>query len=514
MNPITRWIQKEIVFILKDLNTFTNYYTLRDRIPFYVTLIYLVGLKTEKKLTSLLSTCFLIYAVEFGSLSFYYLITGTPTNELTGFHWIHIAPIQYTIVILILAIIGFISTKDISYSTALGFNGASAIGYLYETPFWLFSRKYDQAHFIHTSPRFVFFLDYQIISIAVFIWLLKQQKISFRKQELTGFLLAYGITFIMASKMYVWQTLLIARLPMMFYSIYLTSQINGGLKPTLIKIQDKTNRVLYRLKKTPFYFSNIKNNPELSKGEVACIMCVWNEQPMVPLALESSKDFVSRYIIIDKNGETTPTIEKYAKLWNLNIEIYIKPKMSLRESRLFAASKISEPWILIQDGDEVFHTDGETNISNLRNHMNQENVIFCSKMTVLMGDLKHTRNSTPFQPPHKFLIHNNGTVKGGLIQDDIPDSNSYLITLEGIWKFNCIIKHPKRQYLRKFWNQWCKETDSYKKYPEIEDYVREELGINIEEEYKTWYKEKIESLVPYEEKKFGNYPATIRRHIT
>jgi len=475
MNPLHLWIQKEIGFIMGNLVNFINYYNLRDRIPFYVTLNYILGLKTDKKHSSYISFCFLLYAIEIGFLSFYYFITGSSTNELTGFHWFHIAPIQYMILILILTIIGYCSTRDLSYSTALGYNGASAIGYIYETPFWLFSRKYDQAHFIHTSYRFVFFLDYQIISIAVFIWLLKQQKKSFRKQELTGFLLAYGITFLMASKMYVWKTISIARLPMMFYTIYLTSQLNGGLKPTLIKVHNKANRILYRIKKTPPYFSNTKNNPELSKGEVACIMCVWDEQLMVPLALESSKDFVSRYIVIDKNGNTAPIIEKYADLWNLNVEIHVKPKMSLREARLFAASKITEPWIMVQDGDEVFHTDGETDISNLRHHMNQENVIFCTRMTVLMGDFKHTRNSTPFQPPHKFLLHNNGTVKGGITQDDIPDSDSHLITLDGIWKFNCIIKHPKRQYLRRFWEQWCKETDSYKKYPNIEDYVREEI---------------------------------------
>jgi len=320
-------------------------------------------------------------------------------------------------------------------------------------------------------------------------------------------------TFIMASKMYVWETRSIVRLPMMIYFILLTSKMNGGIKPTINKLNKKTNRFVYRLKKTPNPFTRKIENPELSNGEVACVMCVWDEQLMVPLAIESTKEFVSRYIIVDKNGKTAPIIEKYAELWNLNMEIYVRPKLNLREARLYAVSKITEPWILIQDGDEIFHTSGETNIRNLRQYMDQENVIFCTKMTVLMGDLKHTRNSMPFQPPHKFLIHNNGTVKGGLDQDDIPDSDSHLIILNGIWKFNCIIKEPKRQYLRKFWNQWCKETDSYKKYPELEDYIREELGINPDEEYEDWYKEKLESLVPYDEEKFGDYPAVIRRQL-
>lgn len=513
MNPITRWVIKEYHLFMQEIPRFLNYYNLRDRIPFYATLIYILGRNNENPLLQFFSEALIVSALTIGTRVAYYAVTNMPDDFFWGFNWSHIAPIQYVITIIILSIIGYMSTKNIKYSTALGYNGASAIGYLYEMPFWLFSKKYDKAHFLHASYRFVFYLDYQIISIFIFLWLLKQQKITLKKADLIGFGLVWGFTFIMASKMYVWETRSIVRLPMMAYFVLLTSKINGGIKPTLNKLNKKTNRLLYRLKKTPHYFLNKKNNLELSKGEVACVMCVWNEQTMVPLALESTKDFVSRYIIVDKNGKTSPIIEKYADLWNLNIEIYVKPKMSLREARLFAASKITEPWILIQDGDEVFHTDGETEISNLRHHMNKENVIFCTRMTVLMGDLKHTRNSTPFQPPHKFLIHNNGTVKGGIAQDDIPDSDSYLITLNGIWKFNCIIKDPKRQYLRKFWDQWCKDTDSYKKYPDIEDYVREELGINTDEEYETWYKEKTESLIPYDEERFGDYPAVIRRQL-
>lgn len=513
MNPLIQWLMKEYIFFMKELLMFVNYYNLRDRVPFYAFFIYILGKNNDNPNLQYGSEVLLVGALAMGTRATYYAITNTPEEIFFGFNWNYVAPIQYVILIFVLAIIGFCSTRNTKYSTALGYNGAAAIGYLYETPFWLFSKKIDKAHFIHTNHRFVFFLDYQIIAIVVFIWLLKQQKITIKKEEMIGFILAWGITFIMASKMYVWQTFSIVRIPMMLYAISLSSKMNGGIKPTLKKIHNKITRILYRLEKSTYYLSSIKNNPELSKGDVACVMCVWDEQIMVPLALESSKDFVSRYIVVDKNGNTAPIIEKYADLWNLNVEIYVKPKMSLKESRIFAISKINEPWILIQDGDEVFHTEGEQNISNLRRYMKRENVIFCSKMAVLMGDLKHTINPIPIQPPHKFLYHNNDTIKTGRNKEDLPDGDSYLVMLPGIWKFNCVIKHPKRHYLRKFWVEWCKETELYKKYPDIEDFVREELGINIEEEYEAWYKNKLESLVPYNEERYGYYPAIIRRQL-
>jgi len=279
------------------------------------------------------------------------------------------------------------------------------------------------------------------------------------------------------------------------------------------RLYRKTFNLLNRIGKIPYYFQSLGKNPELIKGDVACIMCVWDEQLMVPLALESSKDFVSRYIVVDKNGETLPIIDKCADYWDLNIETYVKPVMSLREARLFAIEKINEPWILIQDGDEVFHTDGPFAISNLRRYMNRKNIIFCTKMAVLIGDLKHTRKINPIQPPHKFLYHNNGTIYAGKNLGNIPDSKAWIKTLPGIWKFNCVIKHPRRHYLRKFWDQWCMKSEIYKTYPNIEDYITKELGINIDEEYLGWYKQRLESFVPYNEQKLGYYPEIIRREL-
>lgn len=241
-------------------------------------------------------------------------------------------------------------------------------------------------------------------------------------------------------------------------------------------------------------------------------MCTWMEEKMVPFALESSKDFVSRYIVVDKDGGTVPVIETYRDKWDLDMDIYIKPKMSLRESRAFALTLIDEPWILIQDGDEVFHTDGPNSIQGLRRFMDRPHIVLMAPKNRLYGDIWHTSPTIPQHSHHKFLYQNNGTLRIPSLQRDFPIMNGWKIYLSKPHIFNCIIKSPKRNFLREFWREWCQHSEKYIKYPNIEEYVIEELGINIEIEAEKWYKKYLKSLIPYDEERWGYYPKVIRKY--
>ena len=249
------------------------------------------------------------------------------------------------------------------------------------------------------------------------------------------------------------------------------------------------------------------------KGEVTCIMCTWKEEQMAPLAIESSKDFVKRYIVIDKDGSTVPTIDECRKKWNLDMDIFIKPKMTLRESRAYAARDIEEPWILIQDGDEVFHTDGPNSIFTLRRFMVRPNIVLCSPMATLSCDFHHTDPMEPTQDPHKFLYHNNGTLRAPDKKQDLPIMDGWEIFLDRIYKFNCRIKSPRRMFLRQFWDEWCKNSDAYLEFPTLEEYVVKKLAIDIESESDDWYKKFMETLIPYDKKKWGYYPKILRRYL-
>jgi len=275
-------------------------------------------------------------------------------------------------------------------------------------------------------------------------------------------------------------------------------------------INDFPSSNLYNLK----YYSRHKHKDYgLAKGEVACIMCTWMEEKIVPFALESSKDFVDKYIVIDKDNKTVPIIKKYRDIWELDMEIYVKPHMSLRESRAYALTKIDQPWVLIQDGDMIFHTDGPNSIQNLKNKMILPNVVFCTPFNVLVGDFLHTDPMIPQMKPHMFLYHNNGTLRPPNPQRDFIVMDGWKIYLGKPYVFNCIIKSPDRMFLRQFWNEWCQDTNYYKKYPYINDYVEKELNINIDQYAEKWLEKKLANIVPYNENKWGYYPEVIRKNL-
>lgn len=204
----------------------------------------------------------------------------------------------------------------------------------------------------------------------------------------------------------------------------------------------------------PFFFSNLlhlgscfkslKRDPSLAVGDVAGLIATWDEGLMIRYALESSKDFVSRYVIIDKDGSTVPYIEECKDAWDLDVEIHVRPELNRRESRAFGITRICEPWILLQDGDEVFHTDGPRSIQSLREFMDRPNVVYCTPIVLLMGDLQHTHPKYPIMPPHPFLYHNNGTIRvrayARTREEDLPIMDGWKIGLPEPYKFNCRIK--------------------------------------------------------------------------
>ena len=237
MDMIT-WIQKEIGFFIPQLLRYLDYYNMRDRIPFFATLAYVMRSHSNSRLIPYISAAFPIMALDVGIAATYYLLTNAPVDKLTGFPWHYLAPMQYAAQIIILAIISWKATADVTYSNALAFNGAAATGYVYEIPFWFFTDKIDEAHLFHTSYRYTFLIDYQIIAIPVFIWLLRKQKITLNRKDLAAFTLVIALTTLMASQMYVLETKSIVRLPMIFFSIYLVSKLRSI--PTRIKEEATT----------------------------------------------------------------------------------------------------------------------------------------------------------------------------------------------------------------------------------------------------------------------------------
>ena len=257
---------------------------------------------------------------------------------------------------------------------------------------------------------------------------------------------------------------------------------------------------------------SLKSDPALAGGEVAGIMCVWDEQTNVGLALESSKDFVDRYIVVDKNGGTIPVVEECADRFGLDVEYHVKPSLGLAESRLFAIEKSGSEWVLVQDGDEVYSTSGANDLRNLRGLMVYPNIIVRSRKNVLVVDYLHTQELN--NGYHNFFFHNNGCLKATK-ERDVPYGGGRVINLEPVYIFNLTgVKPPKELYYRqKYWRDY-NLLEGYLRFNSIEEFVRVELGVEVidemVDEWYSWYRGRA---IPYDKNVQGPLPDVLVRRV-
>jgi len=199
----------------------------------------------------------------------------------------------------------------------------------------------------------------------------------------------------------------------------------------------------------PLFWANFRNlkyafqheDKSLSKEDVTCVIATWDETLMIKHALESSSGFVSKYIIIDKDGATVEAIKEARDSLDLDLNLYTKPDMNLKESWDYGFKKAKDPWILLQDGDEVFYTEGKQSIHRLRDYMTRNNIVLCAPKLLLYGSLRLTMRKCVIMPPHTLLYHNNGTIRQNTApKRDHPEIDAWRIGLPHPFLFNCRIK--------------------------------------------------------------------------
>ena len=187
-----------------------------------------------------------------------------------------------------------------------------------------------------------------------------------------------------------------------------------------------------------------RKDENLSKADVTCVIATWDESLTIKYALESSKDFVSKYILIDKDRSTVEVIKETRDTFNLDLDLYVKPDMNLKQSWDYGFNKAKDPWILLQDGDEVFYTEGERSIHRLREYMNRPDIVICAPKLLLYGSLRLTMRDHVVMPPHTLLYHNNGTIRQKTApKGDHPVMDGWRVGLPHPLLFNCRLKRSR-----------------------------------------------------------------------
>lgn len=269
-------------------------------------------------------------------------------------------------------------------------------------------------------------------------------------------------------------------------------------------------------------------------------MAVWDEQNMIALSIESTKDIIYEYIVIIKKGidDTKKIVELCRDKWNLNIKI-IESEMRLREVRKYACeiSKDYADYYLIQDGDEIYYTTEELKSMNMKTipELIKENYSFCSTtMIYLKGDLLNTTTYLTWIIPHPFLFINIPEQIKWAEVGDMPhleynyNTHKYKIYNEGEkskpYKFDCGVKNFRRIFLRDSFTKW---HDSYyngtiEEYSLNYDsrcisYLKNDKTANIDKIINHYERNSnlnnLYSLKKYDENEFCVYPKIIRKYI-
>lgn len=274
--------------------------------------------------------------------------------------------------------------------------------------------------------------------------------------------------------------------------------------------------------------------------KIISIMAVWDEQNMIALSIESTKDIIYEYIVIIKKGidDTKKIVELCRDKWNLNIRI-IESEMRLREARKYACeiSKDYADYYLIQDGDEIYYTTEELKSMNMKTipELIEENYYFClTTMIYLKGDLLNTTTYLTWIIPHPYLFINIPELIKWKEIGDMPyleynyNTHKYKIYCEGEkskpYKFDCGVKNFRRIFLRDSFTKWhdSNYNGSIEEYslnndPRCISYLKNDKTADIDKII-NHYENNINlsnyySLKKYDENEYCVYPRIIRKYI-
>lgn len=277
--------------------------------------------------------------------------------------------------------------------------------------------------------------------------------------------------------------------------------------------------------------------------KIISIMAVWDEQNMISLSLQSTKDIVYQYVIIIKKGidKTKEVIDYCVKLWNLNVMV-IHSELKLRESRKLAVEKTKDyaDYYLIQDGDEIYLDTEQLKKLNRKTipDLINEGYIFCStSMIFLEKTLKNTRKKdekhnppwwSTWLVPHPFLFKNTEHVFWPNI-GDMPATREQgkkfnTGSFKNPYKFDCKIKNFRRIFLRDVFTPWHDsdfegtiEEYADANHPDVIWYrqnVDKDLTLEeIIEKVRKNREDDMSNFIMYDEEKYYIYPSIIQKFI-
>jgi len=177
--------------VVNLINWPPGYYLIRDRVPFYMLLLYFTP-KRHRKLTDQLTIAPISVILGVTLYLAYNRAAGTPWSSLLSY-WNYPAPIEWGIFITAT----YIRSLDKGGTTAatLSLLAASAGGWLHEIP-W-FAMQNGVSSIIRVNGHNVFMLSFQILAVPILAALLQRHghRWTGTAKTCTALYLAYLVTF-------------------------------------------------------------------------------------------------------------------------------------------------------------------------------------------------------------------------------------------------------------------------------------------------------------------------------
>ena len=258
---------------------------------------------------------------------------------------------------------------------------------------------------------------------------------------------------------------------------------------------------------------------------ISIIMRVKDEEDWIGLSIQSIRDIADEIVIVDNGSidRTYEMLEEIAKKENNLIKLWRKPELDHCALSNFALDQTTFRWIFRWDGDMVARTTGNYNISNFRERIlslgNRRYYLIYLRHINLAGDLFHQDPKEMVHIEeyiHTFSDRARYIHPGRFEAVKFPKYYRPLFWYEP-YSFHVNVKPARRMLLRHFWEDWM-ELKDYRKYPQLEDYVKEKM----EEEFETKSWEEAQEIcvqkvckdyIPYNPDVFGPYPDLLKPHL-
>lgn len=264
---------------------------------------------------------------------------------------------------------------------------------------------------------------------------------------------------------------------------------------------------------------------------ISVIVGTRNEEEWIEAALLSIKDFADEIIVVDASKDKTPRIvEKLARKYKHISLIHRETDRMWSSAKEhsddlnFALRKTRFKFIVKWDADMIARTSGKASILELRRKilsLNESKYYMISLPIVnLAGDLLHQPRSYKVNKEPRIVTFSQGLRwidKGRWEVLKVPFFYKVL-SLNRFYAFHPYrVKSARELLFKHFWCDW-RETRDFDKFPDLEHYVRYRIerdwGITSLKDATKYYTIKFcQSLVPYDRKKFGDYPELLRERL-